>query len=127
MLPFAGAGPAARALVARLTAVILELALLTVHAGAQAAFEAAFAKAQRLLAGTPGYLSHELRQSLDCDVHYALLIEWRAVEDHTLGFRKSAEFTRWRELLHGHLAEPPRVEHYRSVPAPRGGDGLLRD
>ena len=106
--------------------MILEIAWLAVHPGTQATFEAAFAKAQRLLAGVEGYLSHELRQSVDCEQHYALLIEWRALEDHTLGFRKSPGFARWRELLQAHLAEPPRIEHFRGLGAP-GGAGTLRD
>ena len=107
--------------------MILEIALLVVHPGMQRAFETAFTKAQRLLAEADGCLAHELRQSLDCEQHYALLIEWRAVEDHTLGFRKSPGFTRWRELLQTYLAEPPRIEHFRSVAPPGPGSGGLRD
>jgi len=107
--------------------MILEVALLTVRPGTQAAFEAAFAKAQRLLAGVEGYLAHELRQSVESEQQYALLIEWCALEDPTLGFRKSREFARWRELLQGFLLEPPRVEHFRSVAALRAGARTFSD
>jgi hypothetical protein len=37
------------------------------------------------------------------------------VEDHTVGFRQSAEYQQWRALLH-HFYDPfPKVEHYESV------------
>lgn len=95
--------------------MILEIASLLVRPGEQAAFEAAFEKAQRLLVGLAGYLSHELQHSVEREQYYALLIEWRALEDYTLGFRKSGEFERWRELLQGFLTEAPQIEHFRAV------------
>jgi len=37
------------------------------------------------------------------------------LEDHTEGFRGSAEYEQWRALLH-HFYEPfPTVEHYEPV------------
>lgn len=102
--------------------MILEMATLTVFPGVQPAFEAAFDKAQRLLAGVEGYLSHELQRSVDREQHYALLIEWRALEDRTLAFPLSPEFARWRELLHGFLVERPQVEYFRAVAPRRAGE-----
>ncbi len=95
--------------------MILEVASLWVRPGAQTGFEAAFEKAQRLLVGLSGYLSHELQRSVEREHYYALLIEWRTLEDHTLGFRKSSEFLRWGELLQEFLTEPPQIEHFRVV------------
>ena len=44
-----------------------------------------------------------------------LLVRWRRLEDHTEGFRKSAEYQEWKRLLH-HFYDPfPTVEHYRLV------------
>jgi len=107
--------------------MILELATFNVRPGEQRAFETAFDKAQRLLAGLDGYLSHELRRSVERDQHYALLIEWRAIEDRTLGFVRSHEFARWRELLQHHLTEKPQVEYFRAVALGREADPHLRD
>jgi heme-degrading monooxygenase HmoA len=98
--------------------MILLLASLTIRPGAEPAFEAAFAKAERLIVGVDGYLAHELRRSIERDQHYALLIEWRSLEDDTLGFRKSAEFLIWRDLLQEYFALPPRVEHFNRVVPP---------
>jgi heme-degrading monooxygenase HmoA len=95
--------------------MILEVASLTVRPGEQGAFERAFAKAERLLPEAAGYLSHELRCSIENEHRYVLLVEWRRLEDHTLGFRKSGAFERLRVLLQGYLQTTPDVEHFRAV------------
>ena len=42
-------------------------------------------------------------------------MEWERLEDHTEGFRGSAEYERWRQLLH-HFYDPfPVVEHFETV------------
>ncbi|WP_420644612.1 antibiotic biosynthesis monooxygenase [Candidatus Leptofilum sp.] len=41
--------------------MILEVAILNVKSGETAAFEAAFAQAQRIVSGTAGCVSHELQ------------------------------------------------------------------
>lgn len=99
--------------------MILEMASLLIRPGTQAAFEQVFDKAIRLIEGQSGYLSHELRRSVERDGHYALLIEWHTLEDHTRGFRQSNEFQRWREMLGDYLMAPPEVEHFH--PARRPG------
>jgi len=89
--------------------VTLEIAAFLIRPGQQHGFEAAFAKAQRLLVGMRGYLSHDLQHSVESDQSYVLLIEWQALEDATLGFRKSNEYERWMVLLQGFLMETPRI------------------
>jgi heme-degrading monooxygenase HmoA len=93
---------------------ILEVAILNVRASACDEFEAAFREASPIIASMPGYISHELRQCLEVSNRYILLVQWRNLEDHTIGFRQSPEYQRWRSLLH-HFYEPfPTVEHYGS-------------
>jgi heme-degrading monooxygenase HmoA len=92
--------------------MILEVAILNVRSGTFDAFEAAFREASSIIASMPGYLSHELRRCLEAPGRYLLLVHWRRLEDHTIGFRQSAEYQRWRALLH-HFYDPfPTVEHY---------------
>ena len=92
--------------------MILEVAILNVRDGTGDAFEAAFREASSIIASMPGYLSHELRRCFETPGRYLLLVHWRRLEDHTVGFRQSAEYQRWRTLLH-HFYEPfPTVEHY---------------
>lgn len=96
--------------------MILEVAMLDVRPGGADAFESAFAKAAPLLAGSPGYLSHSMRRCLEVRNRYLLLVEWRTLEDHTVGFRGSAAYQDWKAHLH-HFYEPfPTVEHYESLP-----------
>jgi heme-degrading monooxygenase HmoA len=92
--------------------MVLETAQLQVKPGQTAAFEAAFAQAKAIIAAMPGYLGHELQRCLEQDHHYLLLVRWATLEDHTVGFRQSAQYQQWRALLH-HFYDPfPTVLHY---------------
>ena len=92
--------------------MILEVAILNVRDGTGDAFEAAFREASAIIASMPGYHAHELRRCLESSRRYILLVHWQRLEDHTVGFRQSAEYQRWRTLLH-HFYDPfPTVEHY---------------
>ena len=93
-------------------APVLEVATLNVRPTQCAAFEAAFSEASGIISSMPGCLSHQLRRCVEVSNRYILLVQWRALEDHTVGFRLSPEYQRWRSLLH-HFYDPfPSVEHY---------------
>jgi len=95
--------------------MILEVAILNVKAGQAEAFEKAFSEAQAIIASMKGYVSHELQRCIEGPNRYLLLVNWETLEDHTEGFRQSAEYERWKALLH-HFYDPfPTVEHYASV------------
>jgi heme-degrading monooxygenase HmoA len=92
--------------------MILEVAILNIRPGEEAAFEAAFRLAVRILANARGYISHELRRCLEHSTRYILLVQWQTLEDHTIGFRGSPQYQEWKALLH-HFYDPfPTVEHY---------------
>lgn len=95
--------------------MILEHALLTVRAGDGAAFEAAFATASALIARQKGYLRHELQRSRAVPDRYLLLVWWERAEDHSVGFRGSADYVAWRRLLHHFYTPHPTVEHFERV------------
>jgi heme-degrading monooxygenase HmoA len=95
--------------------MILEIAPLRIRAGQSADFEAAFEKAQAIIASMPGYVSHELQRCIERENEYMLLVRWRALEDHEIGFRRSPQYLDWKTLLH-HFYEPfPTVYHYEHV------------
>ena len=95
--------------------MILEVAILKVKPGIAAEFEAAFAKASSIISSMPGYINHELQRYLEVENQYILLVRWEKLEDHTVGFRQSPEYQKWRQLLH-HFYEPfPTVEHYKRI------------
>jgi heme-degrading monooxygenase HmoA len=95
--------------------MVLEVAMLTVHAGQESAFEAAMQQAAPVIASSPGYLSHELRRCVETAGRYLLLVQWETLEAHTVGFRQSAAFTQWRAIIGGFFAAPPTVEHYEEL------------
>ena len=92
--------------------MVLEVAILDVRPGSGAAFEEAFARAQTIIAGTPGYGGHELRRAVEAPNRYLLLVWWASVEAHTKGFRESPGYEQWKALLHGFYDPFPVVEHY---------------
>lgn len=95
--------------------MILEHALLPVGPGHEEDFETAFQRAQPLIASMPGFRRLTLSRCLERPGTYLLLVEWDTIEDHTAGFRGSAEYQHWRRLLH-HFYDPfPDVEHFAPV------------
>jgi heme-degrading monooxygenase HmoA len=95
--------------------MILETAILDVREGESAAFEEAFHRAQRILESMTGYVSHELRRCIETENRYLLLVTWKSLEDHTVGFRQSPEYQQWKQLLHKFYEPFPNVEHYVRV------------
>ncbi|RIJ76337.1 antibiotic biosynthesis monooxygenase [Nakamurella silvestris] len=95
--------------------MITEHALLPVIPGQEPAFEAAFDQARHIIAGMPGFRSLTLSRSVESPNTYLLLVEWDSLTDHTVGFRQSPEYGRWRELLHRFYEPFPLVEHYEAV------------
>lgn len=92
--------------------MILEHAVLNIKRGQSRDFEAAMAKARPLIEATPGFQRMEVRSCVESKDRYLLLVWWGSVEAHTVGFRQSAQYQQWRELLH-HFYEPfPTVQHY---------------
>ena len=95
--------------------MILEVALLDVRPGLEEDFEAAFGTAQKILSSMDGYLSHQLHRCIETSNRYILLVNWRALEDHTIGFRESESYQEWSRLLHRFYDPFPTVEHYLNI------------
>jgi heme-degrading monooxygenase HmoA len=95
--------------------MILESATLDVRPGQELEFEAAFGEAKQIIASMPGFVSLELHRGIETSNRYLLLVRWDHLEDHTVGFRGSAQYQHWRALLH-HFYDPfPTVEHLELV------------
>ena len=95
--------------------MVLEHAVLNVRHGEEVAFEEAFARARAIIAASPGFVSLRLGRCVEHAGRYVLLVEWRSLEDHTVGFRGSPRYEEWRRALH-HFYEPfPEVEHFVDV------------
>ena len=97
--------------------MITEHAILPVIAGQEAAFEEAFAEARSIISSMPGFVDLLLSRSLESPGDYLLLVRWETLEAHTVGFRGSPDYQRWRELLHRFYDPFPTVEHFVEVDA----------
>lgn len=95
--------------------MILEVAMLDVIPGQEARFEQNFRVARTVIAAMKGYRKHQLQKCLEKPNRYILLVEWETLEDHTVGFRQSAEYGQWKALLHEFYDPFPTVEHYQLI------------
>ena len=92
--------------------LILEHAPLDVRSGSESEFEHAFSQARKIIESMPGFLGLRLLRCIEQSSKYLLIVEWRTLEDHTEGFRKSPSYQSWRDLLH-HFYDPfPTVLHF---------------
>lgn len=101
--------------------MILEVAPLRIHAGQARAFEASFREAQGIISAVPGYVSHELQRCLERSDEYVLLVRWKSVEAHEVGFRTSPQYQEWKALLHHYYDPFPTVLHFEAVEGATGG------
>lgn len=92
--------------------MILEHAILDVAPGKAADYETAVKEALPLIAATPGFIRLEIRPCLEKPGRYLLLVEWRELADHTVGFRGSDRYQAWKDLLHRFYSPFPLVEHF---------------
>lgn len=100
--------------------MITEIAQIDVKPGSEAAFEAAVAEAGAVFGRSKGFHGFELHRSIEKPQRYRLLVKWETLENHTVDFRGSENFTAWRGLVGGFFAAPPEVEHTVTVvTAPR--------
>ncbi len=95
--------------------MILEQAILNIKPDQSKTFEETFKEAQKIISSMKGYIRHDVLKCIEEKDKYMLLVEWETLEDHEIGFRKSAEYQDWKKLLH-HFYDPfPVVQHYESV------------
>ena len=92
--------------------MILEMATLIVKLGQAEAFEEALGRARVIIQASPGFVRLDLRRCIESPNRYALLVTWNCVEDHTVRFRQSEAYQKWRNALHDFYEQPPTVEHY---------------
>ena len=95
--------------------MILEQAVLDVRPGREDAFEIAFAEAKAIISSAAGFESLQLLRCVENRSRYLLLVAWERLEDHSDGFRTSAEYAEWKRLLHGFYDPFPTVEHFSPV------------
>jgi heme-degrading monooxygenase HmoA len=91
--------------------MVWEIAQLEILDGHNNTFESALAEAVPLFLRAHGCRGMQVQHSVEFPQRYRLIVDWNTVEDHTVRFRESEDFARWRALVGEHFAEPPTVEH----------------
>ena len=96
--------------------MITEIAQIDVKPGSEKDFEAAVAKARPLFLRAKGGKGFELHKSIEKPQRYRLMAQWETLENHTVDFRGSEDFTAWRALVGQYFAAPPEVENKQANP-----------
>jgi len=105
--------------------MIVEIAEFSIRPGSQREFDAAIQRGvESVVACSPGFRRYEVQRGIESPERYVLLIEWDSVESHTVTFRGSDAFLRWREIVGPHFAKPPHVEHFERVCGTRAVSAL---
>ncbi|WP_438728495.1 antibiotic biosynthesis monooxygenase family protein [Parasphingorhabdus sp. DH2-15] len=92
--------------------MIVEQAVLEVAQERAKEFEHALRQAKPIIAAQKGFRAIRILRSAEDTAHYLLLVEWDDIDAHRVGFRQSADYDRWRSLLHGFYAEMPSVRYF---------------
>ena len=96
--------------------MVLEIADIAVLPGQEEAFIAAIGTGVAQLQASPGFRSVRMTRGIESRARFVLMVEWDDLEAHTVGFRESERFVRWREIIGPFFDGPPKVEHFTDVP-----------
>ena len=95
--------------------VVVEHAVLQIRPGMTDEFLLAFSQAKQIIARMRGLQSLTLSRCIERPEVFLLLVAWDRIEDHTVGFRGSPDYQRWRHLLHRFYEPFPLVEHFEVI------------
>ncbi len=91
--------------------MITEIAVLRIDPSRAGEFEAAVAAAHVHFQADSGCHGMALEKVIETPGAYNLRVLWETVEAHTVGFRSSENFQKWRALAGPFFVEPPVVVH----------------
>jgi heme-degrading monooxygenase HmoA len=95
--------------------MVLEIAQIDIKPGLEAEFETGVTKAAPIFKRARGCKAMELQRSIEKPQRYRLFVKWDTLENHTVDFRGSEDFQKWRKLVGHCFASPPEVEHTRQA------------
>jgi heme-degrading monooxygenase HmoA len=95
--------------------MVHELAKILIREGMGEQFERSFLAAVPLFKRAKGCQSVRLERSVEEPLRYLVVVGWTTMEDHVVGFRNSADYGRWRDLVAEYFAAPPSVDHTEIV------------
>lgn len=95
--------------------MITEIAALRIDPARAGEFEAAVAAAKEHFRTAKGCHGMSLERVIEMPGVYNLRVLWETVEAHTVDFRGSENFQKWRALAGPFFLEPPVVVHSETV------------
>ncbi len=95
--------------------MIFEIAKLCVKPGSEAEFVQAAEKAIPYFKSAKGCESFDLSRCMETPNEFMLRVGWATLENHTVDFRESEDFQKWRGLVGEFFDKPPEVIHIETV------------
>jgi heme-degrading monooxygenase HmoA len=93
--------------------MILEFADIRIKPGTQDDFDKAIVKGvETVISTAKGYRGYEVKKGIESKERYILMILWDTVENHTVDFRGSETFQKWRAIVGPFFDGAPVVEHF---------------
>ena len=93
--------------------MILEIADINIDPAKKADFEKAVAAViAEAIAPAKGCCGYKLNAGIEKPGRYILMIYWTTLENHTVDFRESEAFARWRSHVGPFFLSLPNVEHF---------------
>jgi heme-degrading monooxygenase HmoA len=93
--------------------MILEIVDISIDPAKKADFEKALAAGiADAIAPAKGFRGYKLNAGIEKPGRYILMIYWDTLENHTVDFRESEAFPRWRGHVGPFFLSPPTVEHF---------------
>ena len=97
--------------------IIYEVVAITIDKLMVDDYKTAFSQAEPIIKRQDGYLGHTMLQHHDDITRFKLIIQWRSIDDHQIGFRQSEDYQEWKVLLHPFYDQEmfPVVEYFSTL------------
>lgn len=93
--------------------MILEIVDISIDPAKKADFEKAVsAGIHEAIAPAKGFRGYKLNAGIEKPGRYILMIYWDTLENHTIDFRESDAFPKWRAHVGPFFLQAPTVEHF---------------
>lgn len=94
----------------------VEIIRYTISNDQQQNFEQAYANAGKYLQASPYCLGYQVIHGKEEPNHYIVIIHWTSMEEHLTGFRKSADFMPFLNLVKPFFNNIDEMKHYEVTP-----------
>jgi len=94
----------------------VEIIRYNIAAGQQASFEQAYTSAGKYLQSSPYCRGYKVVHGKEEPNRYIVIIHWTSMDEHLNGFRKSADFMPFFNLVKPFFNSIEEMKHYETTP-----------